>query len=46
MADLEEEERAERAKEFRTNLNKAKNTRKRYSTAAPLAGAGFKQGEF
>lgn len=46
MADqLEEEEaRAERAREFRTNLNTPKSSRKRYSIAAPYA--GYKQGLF
>lgn len=38
----EEEARAERAREFRTNLNRAKSSRKRYSIAAPYA--GYKQG--
>ncbi len=45
MADQlqEEEARAERAREFRTNINKApKGSRKRYSIAAPFA--GYKQG--
>lgn len=40
----DEEARAERAREFRTNLNKSrKGSRKRYSIAAPAA--GYNQGE-
>lgn len=37
-----EEAKAERAKEFLTNLNTPKSSRKRYSVAAPYA--GYKQG--
>lgn len=41
MADLDddEESRAEIAKEFRTNLNRSKGSRKRYSIASPYAHA-------
>lgn len=41
----EEEARAERAREFRANLNKTGNrSRKRYSVATPYLQQGFQQG--
>ena len=41
MADFDDEEaRAERAREFRENLSKPKDVRKRYSIASPYAKQG------
>ena len=48
--DLSEEEKAQRAKEFRTKLNRRRPTRKRYSFSSPFlqsqrAGGSLEQGE-
>ena len=45
MAEFDEEERAERAKEFRFNINEEtpKSSRKRYSVASPYAHAQGKK---
>ena len=36
----DEEERAERAREFRTNINRRRPSRKRYSSGNPFVAAG------
>ena len=37
----DEEERAERAREFRTNINRRRPSRKRYSSGNPFVAAGI-----